>query len=99
MADFVERLSAGLTRLKVPPAPSGITFGRGYDLGQKQRAEVEDDLVRIGLTSAQRALLLGAVGKKGEDAQAYFDANEAALRDIELTRRQQYVLFAETATC
>lgn len=37
----------------VPPGPSGVTIGRGYDLGQHTKAQIRAALTGIGLSKGQ----------------------------------------------
>jgi hypothetical protein len=79
----------------LPPSPSGITIGRGYDLGQHTAQKIRSALTRSGMSASDIALLAGAAGKKGSDAAAYMQANPA-LAQIRLTREQQYLLYLQT---
>jgi hypothetical protein len=72
---------------------SGVTLGRGFDLGRKNPATIKKLMTRIGLSSSQVNTLVGAVGHHGADHVTYFDAHKEALTAIELTREQQYLLY------
>ena len=81
----------------LPPSPSGVTVGRGYDLGQHTAAQIRNILLRTGFPAGNDFnLLVGAAGLRGTAAANYNNANGQALRAIELTREQQYLLFQQT---
>jgi hypothetical protein len=86
-------------KLEQPPGSgkaidkSGVTIGRGYDLGQQTISDVKSLLARVGLSEDQRTLLQKAVGIQGDPHIAFYNANEAQLKAIELTREQQYLIY------
>ena len=75
----------------VPPGGSGVTIGRGYDLGNFTQSKVEEGLVQAGIDPTPWR---GAYGKKSADAQSWYEANKGKLGEI--TREQQKKLFIYT---
>lgn len=85
---------------------SGVTIGRGLDLGnpptaaqnQTRRFDLEAVLGKAELSAKLTQWLLGAKGLVKSDAQNYL-ANAAALalteKDLTLTRKQQHIIFNE----
>ena len=78
-------------RPHVPPGPSGLTIGRGYDLKERSAKQAETDLTAAGVPAATAKALAGGAGKKGHEAKAYIEAH---LTGVEITRAQQKALFA-----
>jgi hypothetical protein len=74
-----------------PQGPSGITIGRGYDLGQ--RPNPETDLTEAGVPEPLFSWLIAAKGLKGQAAKTYLDAASEEIRKFQITRKQQYKLF------
>ncbi len=58
---------------RVPNDFSGVSIGRGYDLGRVSREQAEDDLRAAGLASPHVDLYAKAAGLRGEQARAYLD--------------------------
>lgn len=74
-----------------PEGASGITIGRGYDLGQ--RPNPESDLAGVGITGVFYDWLLGAKGLRGTRAQQYLNNASEEIRRTSITRKQQHKLF------
>ncbi|MDM8348536.1 hypothetical protein P8H27_06450 [Pseudomonas sp. sp1636] len=74
-----------------PKGPSGVTVGRGYDLGQ--RPNPETDLTEAGVPEPLFSWLIGAKSLKGQAAKSYLDAASEEIRQFQITRKQQYKLF------
>lgn len=74
-----------------PGGASGVTIGRGYDLGQ--RPSPEHDLASAKIAEPLHSWLLGAKGLKGQAARDYLSAASPEIRAMKITRRQQYDLF------
>jgi hypothetical protein len=74
-----------------PGGVSGITIGRGYDLGQ--RPNPESDLAAVGISEPLLGWLLGAKGLSGNAARNYLQSASPEIRKIFITRKQQYQLF------
>lgn len=74
-----------------PEGASGITIGRGYDLGQ--RPNPESDLASMGITGGFYDWLMGAKGLQGAVAQRYLNNASAEIRKTPITRKQQHDLF------
>lgn len=74
-----------------PGGASGVTIGRGYDLGQRGKAACEAHLKAAGITGAQASTLLTSVGLTGKDAGDWVKKNKAKVGEI--THEQQKILF------
>ncbi|WP_248802772.1 pesticin C-terminus-like muramidase [Pseudomonas sp. MWU13-2100] len=77
-----------------PQGVSGVTVGRGYDLGQQ--ADPRTDLTNAGVKEPLLSWLVGAKGKQGQAAKTYLDSATKEIRQHTITRKQQYLLFANT---
>lgn len=78
----------------VPPGPSGVTIGRGYDLGQHTRSQIRAALTGIGLSKSAAEAYARSAGLKGDDARSWLGRNRSTL--MEITAEQQESLFATT---
>lgn len=78
----------------VPPAPSGVTIGRGYDIGHHDKEEVVEALTAAGLSKGDAAKYAAAAGKTGRAAKAWLAKNRSSLPEI--TPEQQEKLFEAT---
>jgi len=74
-----------------PGGASGITIGRGYDLGQRPNPEV--DLAAVNIVEPLLSWLIGAKGLKGQAARDYLVSATAEIKTTFITRRQQHNLF------
>ncbi|WP_392892686.1 hypothetical protein ACF6ZU_12145 [Pseudomonas migulae] len=74
-----------------PGGVSGVTIGRGYDLGQ--RPNPESDLAAVGIKEPLLGWLLGAKGLSGSAARNYLQSASPEIRKIFITRKQQHQLF------
>lgn len=77
-----------------PGGVSGITIGRGYDLGQQNTSNA--DLSNVGINSELKAWLVVSQGMSGANANERFNAATENIRSIQITRKQQYKLFVVT---
>ena len=77
-----------------PVGDSGITIGRGYDIGQQPN--VRDDLKKAGIEGEYLNWLVGAAGKRKNDAKIYLENSETSKRQSNISRKQQYILFGYT---
>ncbi|QDX29837.1 pesticin C-terminus-like muramidase [Dickeya poaceiphila] len=69
---------------------SGVTLGRGYDMGQRTKKQVYNDLIAAGIPASQASKISSAAGKTGEQARKFVNENN----DIgEITMEQQIKLF------
>jgi peptidoglycan hydrolase-like protein with peptidoglycan-binding domain len=80
--------------LHVPGSWSGVTIGRGYDMGMKSTAKITRDLVSVSLDTSQAAALAKANTLKGEAAKQFIIEND--LLDFQITPQQQKELFIIT---
>lgn len=79
---------------------SGVTFGRGLDLGQQSETYVKNLFIKMEqhtnpLSANLKQWLLGSVGKKGPEALSYCNDIDQYVSKGEqyLTRKQQHYLF------
>ncbi|WP_242506259.1 hypothetical protein [Pectobacterium zantedeschiae] len=52
-------------------AKSGVTLGRGYDMGKRTKGEVYADMLRIGIGSEKASLIAKGAGLKGAAAALF----------------------------
>src|SRR5699024_9886296 len=76
-----------------PGGVSGITIGRGYDLGQWDKATIERDLTYAGIKDPLYSWLVNAQGLKGNAAKNYLQKADPKIISTPITRKQQYLLF------
>ena len=74
-----------------PGGASGVTIGRGYDLGQ--RPTPDTDLSAACIEEPLRSWLIGAKGLSGQAARDYLNAAPENIRKKTITRKQQYLIF------
>ncbi|OWP48448.1 hypothetical protein CEG18_23950 [Pseudomonas nitroreducens] len=74
-----------------PGGASGITIGRGYDLGQRPNPVA--DLNKIGVEEPLLSWLIGAKGLQGVAARNYLHSASLEIKKSKITRKQQYELF------
>ncbi|OAT76777.1 hypothetical protein A9B99_22715 [Mangrovibacter phragmitis] len=71
---------------------SGVTLGRGYDMGDRSEADVYRDMVASGIPNGQAGKISKGAGLKGNSAHDFVSSNK---NDIgEITLEQQESLFA-----
>lgn len=73
---------------------SGLTIGRGYDIGQHSASQATTALTNAGLSTEQADAYAGAAGKTRGGAQQWLNNNGAELDEI--TPEQQKALFETT---
>ncbi|HHQ4518184.1 TPA: hypothetical protein ACSP2U_000191 [Aeromonas veronii] len=74
-----------------PGGVSGVTIGRGYDLGQQQSPA--SDLHQVGIINTLKVWLVNGQGRSGAQAKEYYDSASNDIKRMEISRRQQYDLF------
>jgi len=74
-----------------PGGASGITIGRGYDLGQNKNAEA--DLAAANIPEPLFSWLIGAKGLRGQAARNYLKAASPEIKRFSISRKQQHELF------
>jgi len=82
---------------RVPHVPgrwSGVTIGRGYDMGQRSKEGIKAELLQAGVSNATANKFSNCSGFKGKQAKEYLDAKN--LNDLSITPEQQYHLFLDT---
>ncbi|MDR6677901.1 type VI secretion system secreted protein VgrG [Pseudomonas psychrotolerans] len=72
-------------------ANSGVTLGRGYDMGSRTEADIRRDLEAAGIPNEQSKQIAKAAGLKGNAAAEFVKNNRDKLPPI--TREQQKKLF------
>ncbi|MDH5573497.1 MAG: pesticin C-terminus-like muramidase [Gammaproteobacteria bacterium] len=77
--------------LHVPGAWSGVTLGRGYDMGSKSAAKISAELVSAGISSKHSQKISMAHGLKGVAAKQFIINND--LLDFQITPLEQVKLF------
>ncbi|MGQ3664591.1 hypothetical protein [Citrobacter braakii] len=70
---------------------SGVTLGRGYDMGGRSKDSVYSDMVASGIDSDKANKISMAAGLKGSAAMNFVIANRESIGEI--TRMQQNKLF------
>ncbi|ECF1703669.1 peptidoglycan-binding protein [Salmonella enterica subsp. enterica] len=70
---------------------SGVTIGRGYDMGKRTRNDIYMTLRRIGIEEYKAELCSRAAGMKGHDAQLFVKTYRPIVGEI--THQQQVDLF------
>lgn len=58
-----------------PGGASGVTIGRGYDMGQRTRLQVISELQHAGMSESDARFLGGAAGLRGENARRFVASN------------------------
>ncbi|WP_261641905.1 pesticin C-terminus-like muramidase [Erwinia mallotivora] len=70
---------------------SGVTIGRGYDMGSRSQQEIYKDLTRVGINNVQAQTISLAANLRGAQAVEFVRKNKEAIGEI--TERQQINLF------
>ena len=70
---------------------SGVTIGRGYDLGNRTQDDVYADLIRAGVPSTQAIKIAKGAQLKGSLASEFVKDNKSAIGEI--SHEQQVRLF------
>ena len=73
-------------------ALSGVTLGRGYDMGDRSESDVYHDMVASGISDDQAAKISKGAGLKGSAARDFVALNKTKIGEI--TLQQQEVLFS-----
>ncbi|MNF66456.1 hypothetical protein D3C85_806600 [compost metagenome] len=70
---------------------SGVTLGRGYDMGSRSESEIYNHMVAAGVDTTQASKISQAHSLKGNNARQFVIANKENIGVI--SRDQQIVLF------
>lgn len=70
---------------------SGVTLGRGYDMGFRSESEIYGHMKNSGIGHDQATRIAQAYGKKGTVAQQFVRDNKASIGEI--TAEQEIILF------
>jgi hypothetical protein len=81
-------------KLHVPGVSSGLTIGRGYDMGAKSAGQITTDLVASGVELAMAKTLSGAATLRGENAKKFVKDN--GVDSFEISALGQKQLFDVT---
>lgn len=74
-----------------PGGRSGVTLGRGYDMGDRSEGNVIGDLTDAGLNEDKAKAFAKGAGLRGDEARQFVKDNKATLGTI--PRESQYKLF------
>ena len=70
-------------RIHWPPTSlSGVTIGRGYDIGGRKEADSYKDLLSAGVPESQARIIASGSGLKGGQAKIFVDKNRDAIGEI-----------------
>ncbi|WP_233968496.1 lysozyme family protein [Pectobacterium polaris] len=72
-------------------AKSGVTLGRGYDMGERTKGEIYSDMLRIGIGSEKANLIAKGAGLKAGAAATFVKEYKEKIGMI--THQQQIALF------
>lgn len=78
-------------KLHVPSGASGLTIGRGYDMGSRHSGEILRDLTRAGVSKSDAEIISKAAGLKGKAAKSFISAHH--LENFEISQPTQTSLF------
>lgn len=78
----------------VPGQWSGVTIGRGYDMSQRSKEAILDDLRAAGMPARNASSLSRCSGYRGDAAKRILA--EKNLSDLEISPEAQYRLFLST---
>jgi hypothetical protein len=70
---------------------SGVTLGRGYDMGSRSESEVYNHMKNAGINHDQATKISKGHGKKGTAAQQFVRDNKTSIGEI--TTEQEIILF------
>lgn len=76
-----------------PGGASGVTIGRGYDMGWRSSTQIQSELSRAGLDPAGVELLARAAGLRGAAASRFFEQERSAAPILPL--ETQHALFEQ----
>lgn len=72
-----------------PGGASGVTIGRGYDLGGRSASRITLDLLSAGVPHGDAAWLARAAGLRGEGARIFFERERGASPTLGLVEQQR----------
>lgn len=75
---------------------SGVTLGKGYDIGSRTESQVVAELMAAGMGETQAKKISKGAGKKGQAAGDWVTANKTSVGEI--SREVQYTLLATMLT-
>ncbi len=78
-------------KLHVPGSASGATIGRGYDMGDRSKGEIVDDLTHSGVSKTKASKFAKCHGLKGKRAKALIE--EPEFKALRITPAVQKNLF------
>lgn len=81
-------------KLQVPGNTSGLTLGRGYDMSERNVAQIHSDLIEAGVSIPLANTISRGAGLKGLAASEFIIRKD--LLDFEISPRGQMKLFEKT---
>ncbi|NQZ23575.1 MAG: calcium-binding protein [Colwellia sp.] len=78
-------------KLHVPSLNSGLTIGRGYDMKEKSRQKIKQELIKSGLNQETATTLSTASGLHGQSAEQFVQDHQ--LTKVEISIECQEKLF------
>lgn len=81
-------------KLTVPSDSSGLTVGRGYDMKERKKTDIIQDLMASQVSLADATVIAGAAGLSGESAKDFIVRNK--LENFEISKTGQKLLFLLT---
>ena len=93
-AEGLENRGQYFSRVPHVPGPSsGVTIGRGYDMKERSRNEIIEDLTNAGVSMDRAEQLSECRGLSGQAARNFLVENN--LSEIEITPAEQKALFTQ----
>lgn len=91
---------------KPPGNASGVTIGRGYDMGSRTQKEVYNDLIKAGVPELHASIMSKGAGKKGVAAERFLQRVDSPVISLEAQKKlfeevtyPVYVKRAKEAVC
>jgi len=72
---------------KPPGEASGVTIGRGYDMGSRTKKEVYSDLVKAGVPELHASIMSQGAGKKGTAAEKFLKSIDSPVISLEAQKK------------
>jgi hypothetical protein len=83
-------------QITYPGGESGVTLGRGYDMGRRSAATIVRELSLAGVSEADAAMFSKAAGLRGQAAQHFVGANRGHFPTLGLEAQKK--LFEDVVT-
>lgn len=72
-----------------PGGASGVTIGRGYDLGQRPSSQITEEMSAAGMSAEAVAAYLKSQGLQGEEAHAWLKKHKDELPEISAAEQKK----------